>query len=141
LTAQQPTVALIGAPTDVGAGRRGASMGPEALRVAGLGKSLRRLGCEVRDRGNVTGPINPEAPRTDGYRHLAEVAVWCRQVRDAVYSSLCAGEFPILMGGDHSLAIGSLAASARFCAEQGKRAGREPVRRGDPRAQRRAGPL
>jgi arginase len=120
LTAPQPTVALIGAPTDIGAGRRGASMGPEALRVAGLDKSLRRLGCEVRDRGNVAGPINPEAPRTDGYRHLAEAEIWCRNVRDAVYSSLCAGELPILMGGDHSLAIGSLAALSRFCAEQGK---------------------
>jgi arginase len=120
LTASQPIVALIGAPTDIGAGRRGASMGPEALRVAGLDKSLRRLGCEVRDRGNVSGPINPEAPRADGYRHLAEVGIWCRNVRDAVYSSLSAGEFPILMGGDHSLAIGSLAAVSRFCAEQGQ---------------------
>ena len=90
MTAQQPTVALIGAPTDIGAGRRGASMGPEALRVAGLDKSLRRLGCKVRDRGNVSGPINPEAPRTGGYRHLAVVEIWCRNVRDAVYSSLCA---------------------------------------------------
>ena len=120
MTPPQPTVALIGAPTDIGAGRRGASMGPEALRVAGLDKSLRRLGCEVRDRGNVAGPINPEAPRADGYRHLAEVEIWCRNVRDAVYSSLNAGEFPIVMGGDHSLAIGSLAALSRFCAEQGK---------------------
>ena len=116
--AKHPSVALIGAPTDVGAGRRGASMGPEALRVAGLDKSLRRLGCSVRDRGNVMGPINPEAPRTDGYRHLDEVAIWCRNVRDAVYASLSAGEIPILMGGDHSLAIGSLAALARFCAER-----------------------
>jgi arginase len=120
LTALQPTVALIGAPTDIGAGRRGASMGPEALRVAGLEKSLRRLGCEVRDHGNVSGPINPEAPRTDGYRHLAEVATWCRSVCDAVYSSLGAGELPIVMGGDHSLAIGSVAALSRFCAEHRK---------------------
>jgi arginase len=120
LTAPQPTVALIGAPTDIGAGRRGASMGPEALRVAGLDKSLRRLGCDVRDRGNVSGPINPEGARADGYRHLAEVEIWCRSVRDAVYASLRAGEFPIVMGGDHSLAIGSLAALSRFCAEQGQ---------------------
>jgi arginase len=112
------TVALIGAPTDVGAGRRGTSMGPEALRVAGLDKSLRRLGCEVVDRGNVAGPINPESPRVGGYRHLAEVATWCRNVRDAVYSSVANGETPILMGGDHSLAIGSVAAVARYCAEQ-----------------------
>ena len=70
MSTKHPTVGLIGAPTDVGAGRRGASMGPEALRVAGLGKSLRRLGCEVRDYGNVGGPINPESERVDGYRNL-----------------------------------------------------------------------
>ena len=112
-------VALIGAPTDVGAGRRGASMGPEALRVAGLDKGLRRLGRDVVDRGNVTGPGNPEQPSVaGGYRHLPEVVAWCSSVRDAVYSSLCAGETPILMGGDHSLAIGSVAAVARYCAER-----------------------
>jgi arginase len=115
-----PPVALIGAPTDVGGGRRGASMGPEALRVAGLDKALRRLGRTVVDRGNLSGPINPEAPRTGGYRHLAEVAIWCRSVRDAVYESLVGGETPILMGGDHSLAIGSVAAVARHCAEHGR---------------------
>jgi arginase len=118
LSAKHPTVALIGAPTDVGAGRRGASMGPEALRVAGLDKSLRRLGRVVRDSGNVGGPINPEHERADGYRNLAEVASWCAAVRDAVYASLSAGEMPILMGGDHSLAIGSFAAVARHCAER-----------------------
>jgi arginase len=112
------TVALIGAPTDAGAGRRGASMGPEALRVAGLDKALRRLGRTVVDRGNVTGPANPEQPRAGDYRHLAEVAAWCRSVHDAVYASLAAGEVPVLMGGDHSVAIGSVAAVARYCAAQ-----------------------
>lgn len=120
VTNEVETVALIGAPTDVGAGRRGASMGPEALRVAGLDKSLRRLGLEVADRGNVFGPINPESARVGGYRHLAEVAAWCGNVRDAVYESLTRGELPILMGGDHSLAIGSLSAVSRFCRERGK---------------------
>jgi arginase len=110
-------VGLIGAPTDIGAGRRGASMGPEALRVAGLDKSLRRLGRDVIDHGNLSGPINPEGPRIGGYRHLAEVAAWCQTVRDAVYASLESDEIPILMGGDHSLAIGSTAALARYCAE------------------------
>jgi arginase len=112
-------VALIGAPTDVGAGRRGAAMGPEALRVAGLDKSLRRLGCTVVDRGNLAGPINPEADPVDGYRHLGEVVHWCRAVRDAVADALRAGQLPILMGGDHSLAIGSVAAIAQHCAERG----------------------
>jgi arginase len=111
-------VALIGAPTDVGAGRRGASMGPEALRVAGLDKALRRLGRTVVDRGNVVGPGNPEEPRIGDYRHLREVTAWCRGVHDAVYASLEAGEVPLLMGGDHSLAIGSVAAVARYCAER-----------------------
>jgi arginase len=110
---------LIGAPTDVGAGQRGASMGPEALRVAGLDKALRRLGRTVVDRGNVAGPANPEAPRSGDYRHLREVAAWCDNVHDAVYASLEAGEIPLLMGGDHSLAIGSVAAVARFCAARG----------------------
>jgi arginase len=109
-------VALIGAPTDVGAGRRGAAMGPEALRVAGIDKSLRRLGCTVVDRGNLAGPINPEAEPRDGYRHLREVVQWCRSVHDAVGEALRAGQLPILMGGDHSLAIGSVAAVARHCA-------------------------
>ena len=94
-------------------------MGPEALRVAGLDKALRRLGRDVVDRGNVTGPGNPERPCIGGgYRHLPEVVAWCSSVRDAVYSSLCADEIPILMGGDHSLAIGSVAAVARYCAER-----------------------
>ena len=112
-------MALIGAPTDVGAGQRGASMGPEALRVAGIEKSLRRLGRQVVDRGNLFGPINPEASRDGDYRHLPEVLAWCRAVHDAVYASLEVGEFPILMGGDHSLAIGSIAAVSRHCAERG----------------------
>jgi arginase len=111
-------VALIGAPTDVGAGRRGASMGPEALRVAGLDKALRRLGRGVIDRGNVSGPGNPEQPRSGDYRHLPEVAAWCRGVHDAVFESLTAGEIPVVMGGDHSVAIGSVAAVARHCTAQ-----------------------
>ena len=118
MTSPLAPVALIGAPTDVGAGQRGASMGPEALRVAGLDKSLRRLGRTVLDHGNLAGPINPEAPRAGDYRHLPEVLAWCRCVHDAVYASLQAGEFPILMGGDHSLAIGSIAAVARHCADR-----------------------
>ena len=121
MTQSLAPVALIGAPTDIGAGQRGASMGPEALRVAGLDKSLRRLGRTVLDRGNLSGPINPEAPRAGDYRHLAEVQIWCRSVHDAVYASLQAGEFPILMGGDHSLAVGSIAAVSRHCAEHGTR--------------------
>jgi arginase len=114
------TIALIGAPTDIGAGHRGASMGPEALRVAGLAEALRERGLTVVDRGNLAGPVNPWLPPDKGYRHLDEVVHWNRAVMDAVHLSLGRGELPILLGGDHCLAIGSITAVARYCREQGK---------------------
>ena len=67
------TVALIGAPTDIGAGHRGASMGPEALRVAGLAEALRERGLEVIDKGNLAGPVNPWLPPV-GPRPLIDCA-------------------------------------------------------------------
>ena len=70
------TVSLIGAPTDIGAGMRGASMGPEAMRVAGLQRALEGHGVEVLDHGNLSGPPNPWLPPIDGYRHLDEVVAW-----------------------------------------------------------------
>ena len=111
----QRKVSLIGAPTDVGASVRGASMGPEALRVAGIGAALQSHGIEVVDRGNLAGPANPWLPPVDGYRHLAEVAAWSHAVHDAVLAELRADRLPVVLGGDHSLAIGSIAAVARHC--------------------------
>jgi len=109
------TVALIGAPTDIGAGSRGASMGPEALRVAGLQTALEGRGLHVVDRGNLSGPSNPWQDAVDGYRHLEEVAQWSATVHDAVLGELQRGHLPVLLGGDHSLAIGSISAVARHC--------------------------
>jgi arginase len=114
-------VSLIGAPTDIGAGTRGASMGPEALRVARLQAMLESQGVEVMDRGNLQGPANPGLPPVDGYRHLAEVAAWNRTVHDAFHAELAAFRLPILLGGDHSLAIGSISAAARHCREGGRK--------------------
>ncbi len=111
-------VALIGAPTDVGASVRGASMGPEALRVAGLAAALASHGVDVVDRGNLAGPGNPWQPAAGGYRHLDEVVAWNRAVHDAVLAELQGGRMPILLGGDHSLAVGSIAAVARHCRAQ-----------------------
>ena len=99
-----PPIRLIGAPTDVGAGARGASMGPEALRVAGL-----------------AGPPNPWQPPVNGFRHLPEVAAWNQAVHEAVFDALQAGQLPILLGGDHCLAIGSISAVARHCQAAGKK--------------------
>jgi arginase len=114
-------VSLIGAPTDVGAGARGASMGPEALRVANLLPALTRLGLDVADRGNLNGPPNPWLPAEQGYRHLSEVAAWNRTVYDAVWAELQLGRRPVLLGGDHCLGIGSISAVARHCREVGKK--------------------
>ncbi|MFM7533725.1 MAG: arginase [Rubrivivax sp.] len=114
-------VCLIGAPTDVGAGTRGASMGPEALRVAGLQPALEAHGVQVLDRGNLAGPPNPWQGARQGYRHLPEVLAWNRAVHEAVHAELAAQRLPILLGGDHSLAIGSISAVARQCRARGKR--------------------
>jgi arginase len=114
-------VSLIGAPTDIGAGARGASMGPEAMRVAGLQPTLQAQGLDVIDRGNLAGPANPWLPPVDGYRHLAEVVAWNRTVHDAVHGELALGRLPILLGGDHCLGIGSISAVARHCREAGKK--------------------
>ncbi len=116
-----PPCSLIGAPTDIGAGARGASMGPEALRVAGLQAALELHGLQVLDRGNLSGPSNPWQPPVDGYRHLPEVVQWNRLVYGAVYAELQQGHLPILLGGDHSLGLGSISAVARHCAESGKK--------------------
>ena len=114
-------VSLIGAPTDIGAGARGASMGPEALRVAGLARALADHDIEVVDRGNLQGPANPWQDAVDGYRHLPEVVAWNRLVHDAVTEALSDGHLPMLLGGDHCLGIGSISAVARHARAQGKR--------------------
>lgn len=120
-TASPRALALIGAPTDVGAGHRGASMGPEALRVAGLHDALANRGLSVSDRGNLHGPGNPWTPPVEGYRHLTEVTAWNRAVHDAVYAELRQQRLPILLGGDHCLGIGSISAVARHCREAGRK--------------------
>jgi len=114
-------VSLIGAPTDIGAGTRGAGMGPDAMRVAGLQQALEQRGLQVLDRGNLAGPPNPCQPSVGGYRHLREVAAWNRLVHDAVLAELRQDRLPVLLGGDHCLAIGSISAVARHCREQGRR--------------------
>ena len=105
-------VSLIGAPTDVGAGHRGALMGPDALRIAGLADALAARGVDVVDRGNLDGPRNPLTGPVEGYRHLQQVVDWNRAVMHSVTAELGSGRMPVLMGGDHCLAIGSISALA-----------------------------
>lgn len=114
-------ITLVGAPTDVGASVLGASIGPDALRVAGLAQALRARGLDVLDAGNLQGPANPQQASVEGFRHLSEVTAWNQAVFAAVRDVLAAGRLPLLMGGDHCLAIGSISAVAQHCRAQGKR--------------------
>ena len=93
IAAGSNVVSLIGAPTDIGASVRGASMGPEALRVAQIEPALERHGLEVIDHGNLNGPPNPWLPPVDGYRHLDEVVAWNRLVHEAVGAELAAAAY------------------------------------------------
>jgi arginase len=102
---KQQAISLIGVPTDIGAGHRGASMGPEALRVANLAERLIKRGLDVVDRGNLHGPVNPWQPPHNGYRHLPEVVAW----NEAVFGAV-----------SEALAEGSISAVAKHCRVQGK---------------------
>ena len=120
MSRKHPPVSVFGVPTDIGASRRGASMGPEALRVAGLLEAIARRGVEVDDTGDVDGPRNPVSAPVDGYRHLAEVTAWNQAVYAATARALAGGRMPMMLGGDHCLAIGSIAAVAAHCRNVGK---------------------
>jgi len=115
------TAALIGAPTDVGASERGASMGPEALRVAGLTRRLEEYGCAWWTAA--TSPAPPTRavrPRwvTDTSPRSSSGTASCT---DAVLDELHLGHLPVLLGGDHSLGIGSISAVARHCRDTDRR--------------------
>ncbi|ELZ09613.1 arginase [Natrinema thermotolerans DSM 11552] len=113
------TVRIIGAPMDYGANRRGVDMGPSAIRYADLADRLAEADVEPVDDGDLTMPRaeerDPDADQpTDGNaKFLREVEDVCRRVSDRVAATLADGEFPLVLGGDHSVAIGSLAGSAR----------------------------
>ncbi len=115
------TVSLIGVPTDIGAGTRGASMGPEALRVAGIREAIAHFGLKVNDCGNLQGPANPWLRAVNGFRHLHQVVEWNRLLHDAMLAQLQAGHLPVMLGGDHCLGIGSISAVAKHCKAVGKK--------------------
>ncbi|WP_347140847.1 arginase [Paracoccus sp. SSK6] len=113
------TCILIGAGLDCGKRRRGCSMGPEAYRVAGLAATLANLGWSVEDRGDVPGPKAPQ-PSTPGQVHArAETAEWTRLLADAARKAKPDG-FPIFMGGDHALSLGTVSGVADHAAGQGR---------------------
>ena len=117
-------VTIIGVLMDLGADRRGVDMGPSALRVASLNERLAELGCEVTDAGNIS-VHNPEMlPITDlRLKYLPEIAAASQQLADRVEAILEGGSTPIVLGGDHSIAIGSVAGLAAFHRRRDARVG------------------
>ncbi len=108
-------ICLVGVPMDLGGGRRGVDMGPSALRIAGIEEGVRGLGLEFEDRGNV--PVREPASRTPKNpkaRFLDEIAACCRDLRGKVERILEDGAFPLVVGGDHSIACGTVAAISSF---------------------------
>ncbi|MCX5676518.1 MAG: arginase [Planctomycetota bacterium] len=102
---------LVGVPVDLGVKELGLKLGPDALREAGLVSAAGSVGLEVRDLGNLEMPPPSAAADSNG-RHTGLIAAWCEALRDAVARSIREGRMPISMGGDHSLAIGSMAGAA-----------------------------
>jgi arginase len=109
------SVHIIGVPLDLGGARRGVDMGPSAFRIAGLGDRLSELGYVISDRGDLSSPIPETAEAVDPTKkYINEIARVCRELYNVALRSHEAGALPLVLGGDHSLAAGSVAASADY---------------------------
>ena len=112
------TVHIIGVPLDLGGGRRGVDMGPSALRIAGIGEQIAALGCSVLDKGNLPVPIRETLePHHADRRYIDEIARVCSALYDTALATLRDGAVPVVLGGDHSVAAGSVSATAAFARE------------------------
>jgi arginase len=117
-------IRLIGVPLDLGAGRRGVDMGPSAMRIAGVAEQLSRLGYEVADQGDITVAAPEVQPVEDArLRYLPEITRAVRVLREEVERALERGEQPLVLGGDHSMAIGSIGGVASFFRKRNQKLG------------------
>jgi arginase len=109
----QRTVSIIGVPLDLGAGRRGVDMGPSAIRVADLEERIEVLGYDVQDRGDLPVKIQEtQGPGDPRMKYLKEIKEVCEHLRDTVRAALGNGSIPVVLGGDHSIAMGTIAGVA-----------------------------
>ncbi len=125
LPAHKSRIAVIGAPLDLGQGRRGVDMGPSAVRMAGLGRRLAALGYSVADLGNIAvaqaesvaevGPPNA--------KYLAEIAAACERLGRMVSEAMADGQTPVVLGGDHSIAAGTVAGVSDFLRKTDQKVG------------------
>ena len=117
----QADVHIIGVPLDLGGNRRGTDMGPSAFRIAGIGERLAALGLTVVDKGDILTPIPEiEGPGDPHKRYVKEIARVCQKLYQTALASLDEGALPIVLGGDHSLGAGSVAAAAAHAQRKGK---------------------
>jgi arginase len=124
-TADKSRIAIVGAPLGLGQGRRGVDMGPSAVRVAGLGRRLTSLGYRVADLGNIdvaqaesladAGPLNA--------KYVTQIAESCEKLARLVADSLAGLHTPVVLGGDHSIAAGTVAGVADFLRRSGQKPG------------------
>jgi len=113
-------VHLIGVPLDLGAGRRGVDMGPSAMRIAGLNERLTALGRTVGDKGDLAVPIpETQRPGDERKKYIRDIAKVCTRLYQSALASHVAGAIPLVLGGDHSLAAGSVSASAEMARRDG----------------------
>ena len=119
-------IRIIGVPSDLGASRRGVDMGPSAMRIANVGQKLEELGYLVEDCGNVPVAVRESilADKTDPkYRYMPEIRDYSLALKDLVYQGLKNSQTPLVLGGDHSLAIGSIAGVQKFYGEKNEKIG------------------
>jgi len=117
-------IAIIGAPLDLGQGRRGVDMGPSAMRVAGLNGRLASLGYEVEDLGNV--PAEQAEASPEGHpraKYLPQIAATCNRLAVLVGETLARGGVPLVLGGDHSVAVGSASGVSQYFRERNQKTG------------------
>ena len=116
-----PNTILIGAPIDAGQRRQGCIMGPAAYRVAGIAAAIRDLGHGVEDWGDLSLPdLTAATCPNPAVHHLPEILGWTQVLTDKVDDALSEGKMPIILGGDHSLALGSVTGAANFAARQSR---------------------
>jgi arginase len=114
----------LGAPLDLGAGRRGVDMGPSALRLAGLNAKLERLGYQVEDLGNVAVAQQESTPTgPENAKYLAQISKTCEKLAGMVEGVVSAENFPLVLGGDHSVAVGTVSGVSHSYRERGEKIG------------------
>ena len=121
---RQSHISILGAPLDLGAGRRGVDMGPSALRLAGLNAKLESLGYDAEDLGNVSVAQQESTPSgPENAKYILQIAKTCAKLAAMTEAVVSAGKFPLVLGGDHSVAVGTVSGVAHAYRQHGENIG------------------